>query len=163
MKAIFLKRNNYVSNIAIETINALKEQYKLKKISINEIEVYVEGTNTLVKKEQKDIDSFIIFKAVLGIGKLIEDLIDTSDITSNKDFKDDNEYYEYFLKTTLINNIDILTENTIKFISDYGFFVRREQKAFNLLDFVLFCYRVFEVHYLYKSIINKLLYFNYFF
>ena len=155
-----------ISNILIG-MQALKSN----DISIDDIGDY-EILNENIENSIKLVDSFKLFKLCVDIGKVIEiKLLNGQNGIKNKKINVEEYYYEN-IKIALKENIDEVVDKVTNFIDLYGYFTTSDicygyddvdeygneingyEHVFNLLDFVYFCYIVYEIIILFKSVKN---------
>lgn len=155
MKAYFLKRSSKVSAKAVQQLEEKINIFKSGKIAITEIELEaIPGTYHEETKEKQRIDSFDIFNRIIKIGKLIEDKIEDESKIADKNISSEI-YYQNCITKVLEQNIDKISNETFNFIYDYGYFVfENRNKYFSMIYFSYFCYLVYEIFTLYKSVIQ---------
>lgn len=161
MRVFYRKREERITSRVIKDLERGFDLFKQKQITVNNI-----GTKCQFDDNQQELDegnnSCEIFKDILNIGKELEYLIDDGQI-DKLSIKGENFNYSYepVIAYTLQKNIDEIKKITLDFIKKYGAFmtafskVNNSLQTFNVLEFLIRCYIIYEIHILYNCVFHS--------
>lgn len=161
MDIYYRERDKKTTNNVISELKVTFDIFKKGKIPPEEL-----GSRNRfddLQNEPKNLCSDnAIFKDVLNIGKIVDEIL-----INNKLKKIDINnhlielYYKSNISSALKTNLDMIERVTIGFIEKYGAFMTIFSKitdpklTFKVIDFLFYCYIIYEIHILYCSALKN--------
>ena len=158
MEAFYRKRENKITTKVIEELKAKFNLFKDNKLKVGELGSCNRFDDNFDEPNNK-INSAEVFKDVLEIGRTIDNLLEIK--KTNIDDHLIENYYKTIISSAIKSNTDIIEKSIIDFINKYGAFMTIISKitdpkiTFSVVDFLFYCYVIYEIHTLYCSIIKN--------